>query len=166
MWGELSSEWGELSSECGARCLGASFLWGELSWGKLSLGRVVRNPIEMTLNCYERFEQVRNVLNVVQAFTFFIRGCPNVKDRCKQLSRMADVKKFPESVVEQIDSADTVCSECFSIYDKDRYDAFIRRSCRIKRIHHWCSVGTGKSQPEGPPFQWETRISRFHCTHI
>ena len=35
--------------------------------------------------------------------------------------RMADVKKFPESVVEQIDSADTVCSECFSIYDKDRY---------------------------------------------
>ena len=27
----------------------------------------------------------------------------------------------------------------------------------IKRIHHWCSVGTGKSQPEGPPFQWETR---------
>ena len=44
MWGELSSEWGELSSECGARCLGASFLWGELSWGELSLGRVVRNP--------------------------------------------------------------------------------------------------------------------------
>ena len=47
-----------------------------------------------------------------------------------------------------------------------------------KRIDHWCSVGTGKSQPEGPPFQWETRpaefptgtvdprvgISRFHCT--
>ena len=34
---------------------------------------------------------------------------------------MADVKKFPESVVEQIDSADTVCSECFSVYDKDRF---------------------------------------------
>ena len=47
-----------------------------------------------------------------------------------------------------------------------------------KRIHHWCSVGTGTSQPEGPPFQWETRlrqfstgtvdprvgISPFHCT--
>ena len=44
MWGELSSEWGELSSECGASCLGASFLSGELSWGELSLGRVVRNP--------------------------------------------------------------------------------------------------------------------------
>ena len=29
-----------------------------------------------------------------------------------------------------------------------------------KRIHHWCSVGTGKSQPEGPPFQWETRLRR------
>ena len=28
----------------------------------------------------------------------------------------------------------------------------------IKRIHHWCSVETGKSQPEGPPFQWETRL--------
>ena len=28
----------------------------------------------------------------------------------------------------------------------------------IKRIHHLCSVGTGKSQPEGPPFQWETRL--------
>ena len=25
-----------------------------------------------------------------------------------------------------------------------------------KRIHHWCQVGTGKSQPMGPPFQWET----------
>ena len=44
MWGELSSEWGELSSECGASCLGASFLLGELSWDELSLGRVVRNP--------------------------------------------------------------------------------------------------------------------------
>ena len=31
---------------------------------------------------------------------------------------------------------------------------------KIKRIHHWCSVGTGKSQPEGPPFQWETRLRR------
>ena len=44
MSGELSSERGELSSECGASCLVASFLWGELSWGELSLGRVVRNP--------------------------------------------------------------------------------------------------------------------------
>ena len=24
---------------------------------------------------------------------------------------------------------------------------------QVNRIHHWCSVGTGKSQPEGPPFQ-------------
>ena len=32
----------------------------------------------------------------------------------------------------------------------------------IKRIHHWCSVGTGKSQPEGPPFQWETRLRRVY----
>ena len=31
---------------------------------------------------------------------------------------------------------------------------------RIKRIHHWCSVGTGKSQPEGQQFQWETRLRR------
>ena len=29
------------------------------------------------------------------------------------------------------------------------------------RIHHWCSVGTEKSQPEGPPFQWETRLAEF-----
>ena len=29
---------------------------------------------------------------------------------------------------------------------------------RRKRIHHWCSLGTGKSQPEGPPFQWERRL--------
>ena len=29
------------------------------------------------------------------------------------------------------------------------------------RIHHWCSVGTEKSQPEGPPFQWETRLAQF-----
>ena len=44
MWGELSSGSGELSSECGTSCLGASFLWDELSWGELSLGRVARNP--------------------------------------------------------------------------------------------------------------------------
>ena len=31
----------------------------------------------------------------------------------------------------------------------------------INRIHHWCSEGTGKSQPEGPPFQWEMRVAEF-----
>ena len=30
-----------------------------------------------------------------------------------------------------------------------------------KRIDHWCSVSTGKSQPSGPPFQWETRQALF-----
>ena len=30
------------------------------------------------------------------------------------------------------------------------------------RIHHWCSVGTEKSQLEGPPFQWETKLAEFH----
>ena len=35
------------------------------------------------------------------------------------------------------------------------------RICEINRIHHWCSVGTEKSQPEGPPFQWETRLAEF-----
>ena len=38
--------WGELSPECGASCLEASFLWGELSWGELSLGRVVLIPTD------------------------------------------------------------------------------------------------------------------------
>ena len=33
--------------------------------------------------------------------------------------------------------------------------------CEKNRIHHWCSVGTEKSQPEGPPFQWETRLAEF-----
>ena len=33
--------------------------------------------------------------------------------------------------------------------------------CEINRIHHWCSVGTEKSQPEGPPFQWGTRLGIF-----
>ena len=33
--------------------------------------------------------------------------------------------------------------------------------CEKNRIHHWCSVGTEKSQPEGPPFQWETRLASF-----
>ena len=31
----------------------------------------------------------------------------------------------------------------------------------LNRIHHWCSVGTEISQPEGPPFQWETRLAEF-----
>ena len=31
----------------------------------------------------------------------------------------------------------------------------------INRIHHWCSVGTGKSQPEDSPFLWETRLAEF-----
>ena len=31
----------------------------------------------------------------------------------------------------------------------------------INRIHHLCSVGTGKSKPEGLPFQWETRLTKF-----
>ena len=35
------------------------------------------------------------------------------------------------------------------------------RVCEINRIHHWCSVETEKSQPEGPPFQWETRLAEF-----
>ena len=30
----------------------------------------------------------------------------------------------------------------------------------IKRIQHCCPVGTEKSQWEGPPFQWETRLCR------
>ena len=32
---------------------------------------------------------------------------------------------------------------------------------KIERIHHWCSVGTGKSQPLGPPFHWATRLADF-----
>ena len=37
----------------------------------------------------------------------------------------------------------------------------VTRSCKINRIHHWCSVGTEKSQPEGPSFQWETRLAEL-----
>ena len=40
---------------------------------------------------------------------------------------------------------------------------YIFSTGEINRIHHWCSVGTEKSQPEGPPFQWETRLA--HTTH-
>ena len=54
MWSELSSEWGELSSECEASCLGASFLWGELS-----LGRVVRNPLNARYYAVLRFDYVK-----------------------------------------------------------------------------------------------------------
>ena len=35
------------------------------------------------------------------------------------------------------------------------------RVFEINRIHHWCSVLTEKSQPEGPPFHWETRLAEF-----
>ena len=41
--------------------------------------------------------------------------------------------------------------------------------CEKNRIHHWCPVGTEKSQPEGPPFRWETRLAKFKkcgLTHI
>ena len=40
------------------------------------------------------------------------------------------------------------------------FSIFSTKVCEKKRTHHWCSVGTGKSQPEGPPFQWETRLRR------
>ena len=30
-----------------------------------------------------------------------------------------------------------------------------------KRMDHWCSVVSEKSQPSGPPFQWETRQASF-----
>ena len=33
--------------------------------------------------------------------------------------------------------------------------------CEKNRIHYLCSVGTDKSQPEGPPFQLETRRAEF-----
>ena len=33
--------------------------------------------------------------------------------------------------------------------------------CEINRFQHWCSVGTGKSQPKGPSFQLETRLVEF-----
>ena len=29
---------------------------------------------------------------------------------------------------------------------------------RKNRIHYWCSLKTAKSQPEGSPFKWETRL--------
>ena len=32
---------------------------------------------------------------------------------------------------------------------------------QTNRIRHWCSMETGKSQPEGPQFQWETRLAEF-----
>ena len=35
------------------------------------------------------------------------------------------------------------------------------RVCEINRIHHWCAVETEKSQPEGPPFQWEQGLPKF-----
>ena len=31
--------------------------------------------------------------------------------------------------------------------------------CEITRIHHWSSVGTGKSKSVGPAFQWEMRLA-------
>ena len=55
----------------------------------------------------------------------------------------------------------------FSVCPRLLFDLFRitwRPSARKNRIHHWCSVGTGKSQPEGPPFQW-TRGLGFSCRH-
>ena len=35
------------------------------------------------------------------------------------------------------------------------------RVCEKNRLHHWCPVGTEKSQPEGPLIQWEKRLAEF-----
>ena len=35
------------------------------------------------------------------------------------------------------------------------------RVCEINRIHHWCSVGTEKSQPEVPPFSGKRGLPSF-----
>ena len=43
---------------------------------------------------------------------------------------------------------DNACCYSFFIYPMGQI-----RVCKINRTHHWCSVETGKSQPEGPPFQ-------------
>ena len=32
----------------------------------------------------------------------------------------------------------------------------------INRIHHWCSMETEKSQPEGTPFQLEIGLPHLH----
>ena len=50
--------------------------------------------------------------------------------------------------------------QCDSLRAVSQTGRSVSNLLRIKRIHHWCSVGTGKSQPEGPPFQWETRLRR------
>ena len=37
-----------------------------------------------------------------------------------------------------------------------------RYPCGINRIHHWCSVGTRKPQPEGPTFQWCLSLKQWN----
>ena len=49
---------------------------------------------------------------------------------------------------------------------KSRQNIFSRTTdqyyqCKINRIHHWCSVGTNKSKPEGSSYQWKTRLAEF-----
>ena len=57
------------------------------------------------------------------------------------------------------------CDRMLSRIDARLFDFYIfhrlERVCEKNRIHHLCSVGTEKSQPEGPPFQWETRLAKF-----
>ena len=43
-------------------------------------------------------------------------------------------------------------SELDNIFSYTRSEFPLFYPCEINRIHHWCSVGTEKSQPEGPSF--------------
>ena len=76
--------------------------------------------------------------------------------------KIVDAEKYKEL----LDTNETLKNEITKLEKVRNETERLVSTSKIKRIHHWCSVGTGKSQPEGPPFQWETRlgISRFHCT--
>ena len=56
------------------------------------------------------------------------------------------------------------CGQCAAVH-LFYFSHGLVRVCEINRIHHWCSVGTGITQPKGPPFQWETRFACL-CTRL
>ena len=87
--------------------------------------------------------------------SFILEKCGKDFQKILNTLRCDMVTSFNITMTSRIDVRPACCCSFFYL------SLGLGRVCEINRIHHWCSVGTEKSQPEGPPFQWETRLAEF-----